>query len=216
MKSSTDRIQRLYPAALVLLGASLLPACSQVQVVPGARPGDQERQARAVPVSAAVERRFREALAFIAVEEYSRAEALLRDIIAASPGLAGPHLNLGMVYAATGRDEQARQAYARAIALRPGHAAAYNELGILYRRMGEFAKARDAYQQALRIAPDYALAHRNLGILFDLYLREPGRALSHYRRYQALLQQPDREVTLWITELDKRLARARKIARSAP
>lgn len=214
MKSSIEYTCFGLRATLALLAALLLPACSHVTVVKEAPHG--EEAATSPPVSDATSRRFREALDFIAAQEYARAEAVLQAIIAESPALAGPHLNLGMVYAATGRDGQARQAYIRAIELRPDNAAAYNELGILHRRGGNFAAARAAYEEALRIDPDYALAHRNLGILFDLYLRQPARALSHYRRYQALPGAADRQVELWIAELSKRVERARQIARSEP
>ncbi len=202
----------MYSAALILLAALILPACSHVGVIEETQTAGQEPP----PVSSETTRRFQEALAFIEAEEYHRAEAVLLEIIAASPTLAGPYLNLGMIYAATDRDAKARLAFGRAIELKPHNAAAYNEMGILYRKGGDFAAARAAYEQALLIAPDYALAHRNLGILYDLYLRQPQRALAHYQRYQDLLGTRDRQVGLWITELNKRVERNRKIARSEP
>lgn len=86
----------------------------------------------------------------------------------------------------------------------PGLAAVHNNLGIAYRRKGQFKKARTAYQAALKANPDSRNAHLNLGILYDVYLQQPAKAISQYRRYQKLGDKPDQKVASWIADLEQR------------
>ncbi len=157
-------------------------------------------------VTPAVEASYRRALALMRAGRDKQALAALRKLAAEQPGLAGPRLNLGILYLRLNRLKEAEAALSEAARLNPGNAAVHNQLGILYRRLGRFAEARDAYRKALAINPNYARAHRNLGILYDLYLGELGRALEHYRRYQALTRGADKEVAKWIVDLERRVA----------
>ena len=43
-------------------------------------------------------------------------------------------------------------------------------------------------------------------ILYDLYLGKKNQALEHYHLYQALLAQPDRQVSGWIADVTRQLA----------
>jgi tetratricopeptide (TPR) repeat protein len=80
--------------------------------------------------------------------------------------------------------------------------------GILYREQGDFQAALHAYDQALTLQPDYALAHRNIGILYDLYLQQPGQALTHYKRYLELVGEDDKTVSGWVIDLERRAGSA--------
>ncbi|HHH35555.1 MAG TPA: tetratricopeptide repeat protein [Gammaproteobacteria bacterium] len=141
----------------------------------------------------------------LAADDLAAAEPPLRQVVEARPELATPRLNLGLLYARTGRDEAALAALREAARLDPGLAAAHTQMGILLRQAGDFQGARAAYERALAADPDHARAHLNLGILFDLYLQQPARALRHYERYQALDGGGDREVKMWIVDLRQRL-----------
>ena len=138
-------------------------------------------------------------------ERYTQAESLLKGITQRAPHLAGPYTNLGIIYAHTERPQEAEQALLKAIELKPDSAPAYNQLGILYRESGRFKEARDAYEKALAIDPDYAYAHLNLGITLDIYLQQPRLALKHYEEYQRLQKREDKQVKLWIIDLQRRL-----------
>lgn len=105
----------------------------------------------------------------------------------------------------SGHLQQAQTKLQSLVADQPGLAAAQNNLGVAYRRAGEFQKAKAAYEAALAADPDNRNAHLNLGILYDVYLQQPEQALAHYQRYQALSDQPDKEVSLWIADLKQRL-----------
>jgi Flp pilus assembly protein TadD len=142
----------------------------------------------------------------------AQAEQMLVAMTRAYGQLAGPYVNLGIIYRRTGRGREAEQAFRRAIALSPGRADAYNHLGIVLRENGRFREAREAYESALRIDPSYAYAQLNLGILYDLYLFEAKKALQHYERYQKLVAAPDPKVAKWMVDLRRRMKRQRKTA----
>jgi len=158
---------------------------------------------------------YRRALDALRDGDLTEAELELEQLILAYPAYAGPHVNLGIVYMATGRDDDALAAFSTALSLNPQHAQAYNQLGILARRQGRFADAEQAYRDALAADSSYPLAHYNLGVLLDLYLQRPADALTHYEAYQALLPETDKTVAKWIVELRRRVGASEAAARVA-
>jgi len=148
---------------------------------------------------------YQRALTLMAAEKFDRAEIALREIIITHPDLAGPYINLGMIYAQTDRTVDAEHAFEQAIECNPENAIVYNQQGILYRKTGRFDQAVQAYNKALEIDPDYTNAHLNLGILYDLYLNQPEMALIQYKQYQSLTPEEDKQVGLWIDEINLRI-----------
>ncbi len=134
----------------------------------------------------------------VAVEVFS-------DLSAQLPNVAALQANLGSAYMLRGDAAAAIEAYQRAVALNPRLATAYVRLGVLFRRADRLEEAETAYKAALNANPQNRLAHLNLGILYDIYLRHPAQALAQYQQFQALSEQPDNEVGLWIADLKKRL-----------
>lgn len=163
------------------------------------------------PVSGATERQYNSALATMKKKNYQVALKKFKTLTVKYPELAGPKANIGIIYSRNGKYKQAKKAFESAIEINPSNPAIYNELGVLYRRMGKFNESEDAYKKALSINSDYAYAHLNLGILYDLYIRKPGKALSHYQRYQDLVKN-DKLVNKWIVELKQRIKRNEKVA----
>lgn len=143
------------------------------------------------------------------------AAAELEAIVAAHPGLPGPHVNLAILHRRAGRDDDARLALERALQLDPNHPEANNELGILLRKQGDFDGAEAAYRRALAARPDYALALYNLGVLLDLYLQRPAEALECYEAYQRVAPEPDERVARWIVDLRRRVPEDASAARLA-
>src|SRR5215831_5934943 len=68
---------------------------------------------------------------------------------------AGPHVNLGVVFARLGKAVRAREQYDRAIDLDPSNPVAFFNLGNLCRVQSDSAEAVRAYQRVLDLAPDY-------------------------------------------------------------
>ena len=133
------------------------------------------------------------------------AEALLLEVTADQPELAGPWVNLAQVYLAQERSEDALGALEQAVLANPANCAARTELGVLLRKRGDFQGAEAHYLACLEYQPDYQAAYLNLGILYDLYLGRLGDALAAYRQYQNLAAEPDRQVNGWVVDLERRL-----------
>lgn len=89
-------------------------------------------------------------------------EGLTQDF----PELPEPYNNLGVLYAAQGRYEKAREQLGRAIAAQPGYVTALENLGDLY-----VAMAIDAYQQAVKLDPANRTAPAKLALARELRTR---------------------------------------------
>ncbi len=100
--------------------------------------------------------------------------------------------------------EVQERALLRVIELNPGKAEAYNKMGIFYRYMGRFDDARKMYEKALSIDANDQSAQLNVGILYDLYLVNIPMALESYRKYQTMMGAEDKQIGLWISDLEKR------------
>ncbi len=194
---------------LVILCAATLAGCA----APAPRPTDAPAPiGPAAAIDPAVVRQYERALAAMKAKRDPQAERMLLEIAERQPALAGPQVNLGILYQRSGRTADAERVLRQAIAINPKRADAHNQLGIALREQGRFKEARAAYEGALALDASYALAHLNLGILYDLYLLEPGKALQHYERYQQLLLTPDEEVAKWVVDLQRRTQRAQAAA----
>ena len=123
--------------------------------------------------------------------------AAYRAAIAADPGHAKAHYNLGYLLYTKRRDfDGAIAAYRAAIAADPGHAIAHTNLGyLLLNKRKDFDGAEAAYRVAIAADPGHAIAHTNLGYLllnkrkdFDgaeaayraAIAADPGHAIAHY------------------------------------
>lgn len=194
MKNSSPACNKRNTACLVL--ALLLTGCA------GVANRTVGTEANAEPNQ--LPRNYMQGLSHMANGDFDSAIPILQRFSTAHPELAGPWLNLGIALRHSGRTEEATEALEKAIELNPDNAAAWQQLAILHREQGRFDAALEAYRKALQLVPDYALVHRNLGILYDLYLQQPALALDHYRKYQALSDEPDAEVNRWIIDLERR------------
>ena len=198
--------------------ALLLGACSSTALRPAADSGEATSvnapAPAAQPAPKKLPRAYDNALVLMQSGDYAAAIPVLQQFSERNPGLAGPWINLGIAFQRTGQTEAALAALQKAVELNPAGAAAWHQLGILHREQGRFDASLEAYGKALELDADYALAHRNVGILYDLYLQQPALALDHYRRYLELNTEPDKQVSGWVLDLERRTARAQ--ARNAP
>jgi tetratricopeptide (TPR) repeat protein len=96
--------------------------------------------------------------------EWKDAEPLLRQSIAARPGDADFHSNLGLVLQSLGRHDEAVAEFRHALQLRPEHAQATNNLGLSLMRLREFDAAGECFRRALALAPDFREARWNLEV----------------------------------------------------
>jgi len=204
----------------LLLSSILLTGCSTMEPqqekrddVTSSKQSGVERQASDKPDKSQdpeLLRSYQDALEAMHSGDSEQAKISLRQLVQAEPTLAGPQINLGILLLAEDDVEGAEAAFRTALRHNPKHAVAYNQLGWLLRRQGRFPDAQKAYQAALLSDPGYYLAHRNIGILYDLYLREPSKALHHYQRCQALEKQADKELAGWIIDLERQINTEKK------
>ncbi len=155
-------------------------------------------------LSADDRRAFAEAVALLNTQAYDPAIEILETVVAHSPGVTAPYINLGIAYAHTDKIEKAEVQFRKALELVPGHPVAGNECGLLLRKKGRFEEARAMYEQVLAGYPNYYPVHRNLGILCDLYLGDLDSAMTHYHTYSQAMPE-DEQVKLWIADLQTRL-----------
>jgi Tfp pilus assembly protein PilF len=149
---------------------------------------------------------FDRAVAMLKEQDYNQAIELLEKVIAQSPGVTAPYIDIAIAYERIGKLEKAEENLKTALKLFPKHPVACNEYGLLYRKTGRFAEARAIYEKTIARFPDYYPAQRNLGILCDLYLNDPACALEHYESYSKARPE-DKQVKLWIADLRARLKR---------
>jgi tetratricopeptide (TPR) repeat protein len=146
---------------------------------------------------------FDQASAMIKEAKYDKAIELLEKVIAQSPGMTAPHINIAIAYRRINKPEQAEQHLKKALESIPGHPVASNEYGLLLRKEGRFAESRQVYEKSLALFPEYYPLHKNLGILCDIYLKDAVCAVEHYDIYAKAMPK-DQQVKLWLADLQTR------------
>src|SRR5690606_7040561 len=122
------------------------------------------------------------------------------------PELAGPLVNLGIIYWRQEKLAEAEKFFNQALAGNALNNDAYIQFALFLRDQGRFAEAEAQYRKALEVWPHNAAAHRNLGILYDLYMGKFDEALKHYEMVLRLSRGPNKEVEGWIIDLKRRMA----------
>lgn len=149
---------------------------------------------------------FERAVAMMEEHNYDQAIELFEKVIAGSPGVTPPYINIAMAYVRVDQLEPAEQHLKTALSLVPDHPVASNVYGLLLRKSGRFTEAREIYEKALASYPEYLPAHRNLGIVCDLYLNDLECALEQYEIYSEATPD-DEQVKIWVADLRMRLKR---------
>src|SRR5438034_9459669 len=155
-------------------------------------------------VSPAARADFDRVVSYMRTGKAVEAELGFKQLSLQYPQFAAPLVNLAILQRNAGHLEQAEETLKSAVAHERGSAVAWSELGATQRMRGQFKGAAASYEQAIAADPHYAPAWRNLGVLSDLYLGDPGRALSAFEQYQQLTGE-DKPVSGWIAELRQRL-----------
>lgn len=136
------------------------------------------------------------------------AQARFKDLSAQYPALSGPIVNQAIILRKKGKTQEAYDLLQKSILQHGKNPHLLNELGVLSRQLGKFKQAQVSYESAIRVDERFAAAHYNLGVLADLYLHDPVLAKQEFEIYQTLIPEPDKKVSGWIIELQRRAARA--------
>jgi tetratricopeptide (TPR) repeat protein len=111
--------------------------------------------------------------------------AAYHKVLELEPRHAAAHINLGTLFYNRQDYIRAEQHYRQAVECDPRYALAYFDLGNVLDETGRVREAILAYRTALTLAPTYADAHYNLALAYEK-LKEPRRALRHWRAYARL------------------------------
>ena len=183
---------------VILLAPLLLLGCSIGRVA------EEPAAASPAPVTSEARARFAAVTQLMKDRQWAPAEPQLLQLRSRYPQYSGVELNLGILFARTERPVLAEEAFRRALTLNPQNSEAANHLAALLRQSGRFDEAREQYLAALALAPGDASTHLNLGILYDLYLNDPAAARQHYELYQQAQAEPERRVSGWLLDLERR------------
>jgi Flp pilus assembly protein TadD len=154
-------------------------------------------------LDAAARADFAQGIAMLKEANYQQSSELLEKVIARSPGMTAPHIDIAIAYNHLNKPEQAELHLKAALEVVPGHPVASNEYGLLLRKAGRFAEARTVYEKSLAAFPEYHPLARNLAILCDLYLKDLACAVAHYENYSKAMPK-DKQVKLWLADLQTR------------
>ncbi|MDP6779802.1 MAG: tetratricopeptide repeat protein [Candidatus Latescibacteria bacterium] len=107
-----------------------------------------------------------------------RAVQAYKEAIAANPDNTRYHTNLGNLYLALGRFDDALAAHGQALRLAPGLGQIHMNLGAVYHKMGRYSDALEHYRRAIQQRPGLVGAHLNAGLAFR-NLGQTDSARSH-------------------------------------
>lgn len=96
---------------------------------------------------------------------FADASQLLNKLIIDYPAYAAAHNNLGIVYYAEERLDEAIAAYQRAIDIQPNYADAYYNLALALTKAKRIEQATNVYHALLTLVPGHAGAHFHYGCL---------------------------------------------------
>jgi protein O-GlcNAc transferase len=96
---------------------------------------------------------------------FHKADAILRDAIAADPNNVDARVLLGNSLAVQGIQSEAINQLAEAVRLSPNSAQIHNEYGTVLSRFVETKAARDEFERALELDPTLAESHVNLSLV---------------------------------------------------
>jgi tetratricopeptide (TPR) repeat protein len=125
-----------------------------------------------------------------------------RQALAADPGLAAAHTNLGGLAYRRGDRQAARASFEKSLALDPEQSEARFNLGNLMLEDGDVDLAAAEYRQVLTITPNFADAHYNLATALEA-LGSKAQARQHLGEYLRLCQPKGDDP--WVLEARERL-----------
>lgn len=188
---------------IILFALMSLVACTALETPPG-KPDAPLSSTPARDDTTAVEAeraRYAQVLDDLRSNRLTQAEAALKRLTEERPELAGPWVNLGLIYIKNNQLDQATDMLNRALDNKPELAQARHLLGYIEHKRGHYLQARDLYIQAVSAKPDYAIAHYNLALLYDNYLHDIPKAVEHYKTYLELTGFEDKRTADWLNEL---------------
>lgn len=193
-------LQKFTSALFVLL---LLTGCFGGKNVKENVEANVESTQIEIPSKAAED--FKRAITFLNQGKVGEAKTQFEAMVNEFPQLSGPYANLGLMAAQEKEWEQAEDWMQKAVDRNPKNAKNLNQLGWIQRQSGKFNEAEKNYLAAIKANAKFEDAYLNLGILYDVYMGQFQKAVSYYQTYQAMQNEPNRQVAGWIVDINRRL-----------
>jgi len=164
--------QRLFDFGL----ADLAARAASVTAIPTPRPTPADG------VERSAYQWFSLALTQEAAGKDEEAATAYRHALAADPGLAAAHNNLGTLAYRAGDAGAARASFEAALALDPDQTEARYNLARILHELGEVELAASELRRVVQTSPDFADAHYNLATALE-HLGSQRQAVEHLQRY---------------------------------
>lgn len=150
---------------------------------------------------------YEKALTSIQEGEPEKAVARLKKLASANPQHPGLWINLAVACYKTGDLQQATDAVTQATALNDKVPELKNLAGLIAVDQGQYTLAETNYLEAIKLKESYADAQYNLALLYDIFYQDIAKALIHYERYLAVINDGDPATKNWTAELKRTLKR---------
>ncbi len=114
--------------------------------------------------------------------QIDQAIAEYQETIRIKPNFDEAYLDLGNVYFDQGLYEKAAAQYRRAVEIDPESSKGHSNLGIVYEKQGKYSEAIAEFNKVLSLKPTDAASHKNLGVIYYYKVKDPQKALDHFRQ----------------------------------
>jgi tetratricopeptide (TPR) repeat protein len=152
----------------------------------------------------ALKAEFESATSLLASDELA-AERKLKELMDKYPTYSGAAYNLAVLEKKRANLQMQKEYLDEAVKRNPKNLNARNLRALIYRDEGKFAEAEKEYLEIIQLWGGYLTAYKNIGILYDLYMGRSLDALPFYKKYNYLIATPDKQVTGWIVDIERRL-----------
>jgi tetratricopeptide (TPR) repeat protein len=129
-----------------------------------------------------------------------------RQALAADPGLAAAHNNLGALAYSAGDAGTARASFDASLALDPDQTEARYNLARILHELGDVEMAASELRRVVQTQPNFADAHYNLATALE-HLGSKRQAVEHLQNYLDLAAEGGEETAPWLAEARTRLER---------
>jgi tetratricopeptide (TPR) repeat protein len=132
------------------------------------------------------------------LNDFEKAEAAAKELIASTPDEPGNYQALGRLYQEQGRNEEAEAMFIKGAEVKPSDPVGYQLLANFYNQQGEFDKTVAAFEKRAAIEPNNPEAWHTMGTFYyEKVLRDTRLPLDTARKYLAAgLAAEDRALAL--------------------
>jgi len=154
--------------------------------------------------------KFSHAVSLLKQNKFDQAETSFKQLTQEYPTLAGPHVNLAIIYQQSNRTKEALNLLKKAIALNPKNHDASLQLGLTQRSLGHYTEAKSSYLNGLKHHNNSYSLHLNTAILLDIYMGQLDAALRHYEKAHQInnnsSNKNNQKLDAWISDIRRRIA----------